>query len=1139
MAQNNDNQANPILQPENITNLVGIGTKQEDFESVPSNNKDYNFLGKGAFGFVEKMKSKLNNKFYAIKKLPVKKEAFDKEFIRETIFMLTTNNQYVVKLYGYFQGMEKIEKLKDIYKDDKNGRYQNDTEDKKMYFLVEDCMSKNSLDKYYKECREKSIKIDQNFIIKVFKQILIGLKALHDKQIMHRDIKLDNILMDENGDIKISDFGISAIHQEGNEESNSNPLISNYTRVGRKDFVAPEILNETVKDFDLKVDIFSLGLSMLCLISNLHPISFQDKKRIISILDIDGMYNKYLVNLIKKMLLKNPLLRPDAGEALLELERIEKYINNPTPENEKKIHSAFEPEHLSNLTGIGVKPEDFEPIKSKNGDNYTILGKGISGYCELMKSKLNNKLYAIKRLPVKAEMPKEFKRETTLMFKVNHKNVIRLYGYFQCIEKIEKLKNIYKDSKNRQYQDDTTDKKMYFLVLDYMSNGSIDDYYEKVKKEKKDFEQSFILKIFEQILAGLRYLHGLDIIHRDIKPDNLLLDDNFNIKISDFGYSALMKGNEYEEQRKIDSNMVDPLVSNLTHIGPNVFGAPELRNKNAKFDLKIDIFGLGLTMFCLICKDNPITMKNNIRTINWNNISNIYNPYLVGLIKRMIQDNPNFRPDADSAYNELKKIEAFIKDPSNQKLKEHLDNKNLPQNYQNQIPNQSFISNNNQTFNPNNNKYSTVNQNTNINNQMYPNNNQGNNYVNINNKKYQTGSINQPNNQNMNMVDYFNISNMPPNNLYMPYYFNNNLNNNFGYMRSSSGNVFPQTFPNQINKMSFSMDYIYSMQYKNSSLWCVLKCLYYCMKDNLDNIISNINYICANNPNFMSMSMGIISILSMVKLMESEPQNQNDLIKLNNYIKSFRFQFSDIIKSFQGTEEISPYKAYYETFSKLNEYSRIYAFSNPSNNIKKLEMLNGIDRDEFPDVFGDIQNFKKQKESPFVDYFYYVQIETKECRSDKCHSLNAADVRWGNIIEFQAAVTGKVSDFIANYFKLTTSDNYYDCNTCLINDKQIQQTLLLSRPKFLVIHFSGNQISPKNLEPLINVSTQSFPNNDIGPKIYSLYAFIFKNVKTNAYCAFIKKPDSWYYYNDGLPMKSNITFFNAVYPSLVFYKGEY
>ena len=582
MSDTPNNQSYQQMRPENTNNLIGIGTKQEDFEQIKSGDLDYTILGKGAFGYAEKMKSKLNNKIYAIKKLPVKKEGFGKDFVRETTFMLQSNNEYIVKLYGYFQGMESIEKLKNIYKNSKN-LYQNESEDKKMYYLVLDYVPNGSLENFIIKHQSQNKAVEQEFIIKVFKQILTGLKYLHENKIMHRDIKLDNILLDENNNIKISDFGISAIHRdESNEDDQNNVLVSNYSKVGRMDFVAPEILNNC-KNFDFKVDIFSLGLTMLWLVSKKNPIALVNGKRTIDTNNIDeSLYNIYLLTLIKKMILDDPNLRPTAAEALEELNNIEKYIKDPSPLNESVLNFGVPYQNIVNLVQIGTKPEDFESIKS--GDNeYTILGKGAFGYAEKMKSKLDNKFYAVKKIPVTKEgITKDFARETCFMLQSNNEYVVKLYGYFQGIEKISKLQSIYKD-KNR-YQNETEDKNMYYLVLEFMPNGSLDDYIKNCRQLKKVVEQNFILKIFKQLLLGIKYLHENKIMHRDIKLDNILLDENNNIKISDFGISAIHR-DDFEEGENI------VLLSNFTRVGRIDFVAPEILS-GTQFDYKIDIFSI-------------------------------------------------------------------------------------------------------------------------------------------------------------------------------------------------------------------------------------------------------------------------------------------------------------------------------------------------------------------------------------------------------------------------------------------------------------------------------------------------------------------------------------------------------------------
>ena len=96
-------------------NLINIGTKLSDFEEIenPAKNLKYTVLGRGNFGYAEKMKSKKNNLYYAIKKLD-KEKVNNKNFHRETEIMISLNHENIVKFYGYFEDKENINKLKHL-----------------------------------------------------------------------------------------------------------------------------------------------------------------------------------------------------------------------------------------------------------------------------------------------------------------------------------------------------------------------------------------------------------------------------------------------------------------------------------------------------------------------------------------------------------------------------------------------------------------------------------------------------------------------------------------------------------------------------------------------------------------------------------------------------------------------------------------------------------------------------------------------------------------------------------------------------------------------------------------------------------------------------------------------------------------
>ena len=187
--------------------LDEIGTSLSDFEEVKEGDKDYFILGKGLFGYTEKMKSKRNSKFYAIQKLDKKENYNYKSLIEETKIFIDLDHPNLIKFYGCFEDKEKIDKYKSICKDKASG-----TEDKEVYCLVFEYVENGSLEDYFKKYKEKNkteksfTPIPQDIIIKFLKQLLEGLKYLNLRRIAHRDIKPDNILLGENNTIKISVF---------------------------------------------------------------------------------------------------------------------------------------------------------------------------------------------------------------------------------------------------------------------------------------------------------------------------------------------------------------------------------------------------------------------------------------------------------------------------------------------------------------------------------------------------------------------------------------------------------------------------------------------------------------------------------------------------------------------------------------------------------------------------------------------------------------------------------------------------------------------------------------------------------------------------------------------------------------------
>ncbi|CAN4087569.1 unnamed protein product [Withania somnifera] len=187
------------------------------------------------------------------------------------------------------------------------------------------------------------------------------------------------------------------------------------------------------------------------------------------------------------------------------------------------------------------------------------LGQG--GFGPVYKGVLaNGEEIAVKRLSTASgQGMEEFMNELLLISRVQHRNLVRLFGC--CIEKQEKM-----------------------LIYEYLPNKSLDVFlFDQTHKGILDLSKR--LHIIEGIGRGLLYLHRdsrIKIVHRDLKPSNILLDDDFNPKISDFGMARIFKCNQDQaETRKV--------------AGTYGYMAPEYAIKGT-FSEKSDIFSFGVLL---------------------------------------------------------------------------------------------------------------------------------------------------------------------------------------------------------------------------------------------------------------------------------------------------------------------------------------------------------------------------------------------------------------------------------------------------------------------------------------------------------------------------------------------------------------
>ncbi|XP_048393540.1 MAP/microtubule affinity-regulating kinase 3a isoform X10 [Stegostoma tigrinum] len=203
--------------------------------------------------------------------------------------------------------------------------------------------------------------------------------------------------------------------------------------------------------------------------------------------------------------------------------------------------------------------------------NYRLLktiGKGNFAKVKLARHILTGREVAIKIIDKTQLNPTSLQklfREVRIMKCLNHPNIVKL---FEVIE---------------------TEKTLY-LVIEYASGGEVFDYLVAHGRMKEKEARAK----FRQIVSAVQYCHQKQIVHRDLKAENLLLDADMNIKIADFGFS-----NEFTVGSKLD-----------TFCGSPPYAAPELFQGKKYDGPEVDVWSLGVILYTLVSGSLPFDGQN-------------------------------------------------------------------------------------------------------------------------------------------------------------------------------------------------------------------------------------------------------------------------------------------------------------------------------------------------------------------------------------------------------------------------------------------------------------------------------------------------------------------------------------------------
>ena len=286
-------------------------------------------------------------------------------------------------------------------------------------------------------------------------------------------------------------------------------------------------------------------------------------------------------------------------------------------QNEKKIESSYNSKDLFNITSNESNDYLWSEINNNlikeneillnNNSTYTLnfdipkpksildskfyliekIGKGSSAKVYLglsiespMDANNHLKSYSIKIMDPKNTDFNTFKNEIKLLEKINHESIIKIFSYG-----LGQKKSLNK-TKNKQ------PKEVYYIVMEYLEHDELLKYITNVVPgENIGFGEDFGRLIFAQLLEGLEAMHNLNICHRDIKPNNIMIGgENYLLKYIDFGFGTDQTG-------KLNS-----------FLGTPKYSSPELHLKRPYFGKSEDIFSLGVTLFVLVTGCLPFKM---------------------------------------------------------------------------------------------------------------------------------------------------------------------------------------------------------------------------------------------------------------------------------------------------------------------------------------------------------------------------------------------------------------------------------------------------------------------------------------------------------------------------------------------------
>ena len=511
-------------------------------EELPSHYIDLQIIGRGGMGAVFQAMDKRNSNKVAIKILDPRfanREAVIRRFYRETV--ATANLRH-----------ENIPRIMDV----KRGR---------LPYYVMEYVEGAPLDRVLRE--RKSLAPAET--VDIACQVAKALAIAHENSIVHRDVKPSNIIVAKDGVAKVVDFGIAHFDEDSDLTSSGQSL-------GTPQYMSPEQMEG--KDVGPETDIYSLGVVLFeCLAGELPFPARAPFARVFK--DPPHLLQKRadtpaeLASLIMRCLDKNPDVRFTNGTELLEelkgcMAKLElnpsHIIPSETEDDEQTIDGIAAPAPIY-VSDENLKKQLVLALPSRYSD-VNHVGRGGMGAVFVAVDNESGNLVAIKvldpRYLTSEELVRRFYRETIAISNLRHGNIPKIM--------------------------DVKRGELPYFIMEFVPGESLD----KILARKGKLTEKETISLAGQVASALAAAHEASIIHRDVKPANIIVTDEGIAKVLDFGLAHLDEGTALTQTGQ-------PLGT------PRYMSPEQIQGMQTEFST--DVYSLGYTMYEMATANQPFS----------------------------------------------------------------------------------------------------------------------------------------------------------------------------------------------------------------------------------------------------------------------------------------------------------------------------------------------------------------------------------------------------------------------------------------------------------------------------------------------------------------------------------------------------